>query len=85
LKRALKISGQVGQPPSHRMKLNGRGFQFIGDSRPSGVAVLAPDDVLNLGIVHLGHVNGLVALAGAFKETGHGLAARSSRNKASKA
>ena len=36
----------------------------------SGAAVLASDDVLDLGVIHLGHVNGLVALSGPFEDLG---------------
>jgi len=51
----LEIGGGVRQTPVGGVEFDGRGPQLVGNGHPGRPAVLAPDDVLRLGIVDYRH------------------------------
>jgi len=60
----LKIGSAIGQDPIGGMELNWRCDQLTGNGLPRRFAILAPHDVLDFGVVDLGHVSGLIAPCG---------------------
>jgi hypothetical protein len=72
----FEFGGKVGQSAVAGMKFNGRGLKFIGYRDPRRFTVAAPDNILHLGVIDFGHVNGLIALTRLFENKRDRICAR---------
>ncbi len=64
----LKVGSSISQSTINDMELNGSCRELAGNRLPSRVAILAPDDVLDLCVVGLGHLERLVSFPGTLQE-----------------
>src|SRR5262245_32132879 len=58
--RCLKSGGDIGEVACHRMETNWERYEAIRYRFPRGQTISTNDDVLDLRVVHFGHVQWLV-------------------------